>query len=252
MQQAEAEARSETPTAEPPPGATTSPAPAPTPTPTAQPGGEVVGLGGTDGGTGTFPNSPGLWERLSRDPVGNALAILVLVGMMGVVGSVAVTFRRAKVAPLPPWKTWAIPLLALVGAAVAGYLAYVETAEVTAVCGPVGDCNTVQQSDYARIFGLLPVGTVGLIGYGAILVAWLVGQLARGTLASAAWLMLFGMALAGTLFSIYLTFLEPFVIGATCAWCLTSAVLITVLLWITTPPGKQAASYFLPITQNQQ
>jgi uncharacterized membrane protein len=41
---------------------------------------------------------------------------------------------------------------------------------------------------------------------------------------------LFLLALVGTLFSIYLTFLEPFVIGATCAWCLTSAVLMTVLM----------------------
>ncbi len=32
------------------------------------------------------------------------------------------------------------------------------------------------------------------------------------------------MALFGLAFSTYLTFLEPFVIGATCAWCLTSAV----------------------------
>jgi uncharacterized membrane protein len=37
------------------------------------------------------------------------------------------------------------------------------------------------------------------------------------------------------LFSIYLTFLEPFVIGATCAWCLTSALIMTLLLWAAAP-----------------
>ena len=41
---------------------------------------------------------------------------------------------------------------------------------------------------------------------------------------------LLALALFGTLFSIYLTFLEPFVIGATCAWCLTSAVSMTLIL----------------------
>jgi uncharacterized membrane protein len=46
---------------------------------------------------------------------------------------------------------------------------------------------------------------------------------------------IWGAALLGTLFSVYLTFLEPFVIGATCAWCLTSAVVITLLLWATAP-----------------
>jgi uncharacterized membrane protein len=37
---------------------------------------------------------------------------------------------------------------------------------------------------------------------------------------------------ATTLFSIYLTALEPFVIGATCAWCLSSAVIVTLLLML--------------------
>jgi uncharacterized membrane protein len=43
------------------------------------------------------------------------------------------------------------------------------------------------------------------------------------------------MALGATGFSIYLTFLEPFVIGASCAWCLTSAVATTLILLAATP-----------------
>jgi uncharacterized membrane protein len=42
-------------------------------------------------------------------------------------------------------------------------------------------------------------------------------------------------ALVGVLFSIYLTYLEPFVIGATCAWCITSAIAMTLILWAATP-----------------
>jgi uncharacterized membrane protein len=53
------------------------------------------------------------------------------------------------------------------------------------------------------------------------------------------------MTVFGTLFSIYLTFLEPFVIGATCAWCLTSAVLMAALLALTATPGKRAISTLL-------
>ncbi len=41
--------------------------------------------------------------------------------------------------------------------------------------------------------------------------------------------LLLGLYLFGTVFSIYLTFLEPFVTGATCAWCLTSAMMILIL-----------------------
>ncbi len=47
-------------------------------------------------------------------------------------------------------------------------------------------------------------------------------------------------AVAGTGFSIYLTFLEPFVIGATCMWCLSSAVIVTVLMWLTARPAAAA------------
>jgi len=39
-------------------------------------------------------------------------------------------------------------------------------------------------------------------------------------------------ALVGTVFSMYLTALEPFVIGASCMWCLSSALGMTAVLWL--------------------
>ena len=123
-----------------------------------------------------------------------------------------------------------VPLLALAGLGVAAYLAFVETTATEAVCGPVGDCNTVQQSEYARLFGLVPIGVLGVAGYAAILIAWVAGTRAAPGVARPARLALLAMAFAGTAFSVYLTFLEPFVIGATCAWCVTSAVIMSALL----------------------
>jgi uncharacterized membrane protein len=123
---------------------------------------------------------------------------------------------------------------------VAGYLAYVETAQVEAVCGPVGDCNTVQQSEYAQLFGVLSIGMLGLIGDTAILIAWGIERWGRAPLRRLAALALVLMTFGGTLFSMYLTFLEPFVIGATCAWCLTSAILMTALLLLTVTPHRLA------------
>ena len=138
-----------------------------------------------------------------------------------------------------------IPLLALVGLGVAAYLAFVETASVEAVCGPVGDCTTVQQSEYARLFGLVPIGVLGVVAYAAILAAWVVGVRAAPAVARVARLALLAMAFGGTAFSVYLAFLEPFVIGATCAWCLTSAALTTALLVVAvrsmTTAGPSAA-----------
>jgi uncharacterized membrane protein len=178
-------------------------------------------------------------DNLRRDPAGNAVALIVLVGM---VASVAAAFGRKPSEGATSKPHPAVLVVALLGIAVAGYLTYVETSGATAVCGPVGDCNTVQQSPYAMLFGLIPVGFLGLLGYAAIAVAWFVWAHKPGILADYAALTALGIAVVGTLFSIYLTFLEPFIIGATCVWCIASSVAITILLWLTVGAGKAAWS----------
>jgi uncharacterized membrane protein/thiol-disulfide isomerase/thioredoxin len=170
--------------------------------------------------------------NLARDPLANGLAIMVLVGMIASVSGVSLRLRRSIGLPRSRRFDWLIPVLCVIGLGVAGYLTYVETAQVAAVCGPIGDCNAVQQSDYARLFGVVPIGLLGLIGYVAIIAAWWIERLGHAPFDRLAALLLVIMTLGGTLFSIYLTFLEPFVIGATCAWCLASAVIMTSLLWL--------------------
>jgi uncharacterized membrane protein len=167
-------------------------------------------------------------QRLRRDPVGNGLALLGLGVMVLTLAAVGAGVP-ARVGPREPG-LW-LPLLAVVGAGVAAYLTWIETSGATAVCGPVGDCNTVQQSPYATLFGLVPVGALGLAGYGLVLVLWVLGQDGRTT-AQLARRLLVAAALLGTLFSVYLTVLEPFVIGATCMWCLSSAIVMTAVLWL--------------------
>lgn len=131
---------------------------------------------------------------------------------------------------VPRWMNLMTPILALAGLGVALYLTYVETQSVQAICGPVGDCNAVQNSRYATLFGVLPVGVLGAIGYLAILVAWLVGRFAPGRIKSYSGPAIFTMALLGTIYSIYLTYLELLVIRAVCIWCLISAVIIALIL----------------------
>jgi uncharacterized membrane protein/predicted DsbA family dithiol-disulfide isomerase len=179
-------------------------------------------------------------DKFAQDPGGNTLSVIVLIVMLGSVAGAVTLFSKSNSGSLKGFWGWTVPVLCLIGFSVAGYLAYVETAQVDAVCGPVGDCNTVQQSEYARLFGVLPIGVLGLVGYVAIFIAWLMGRYANGQFASLAVISLFVMTAFGTVFSIYLTFLEPFVIGATCAWCLTSAVLMTALMLLSVPPAKVA------------
>lgn len=176
------------------------------------------------------------------DGFGLALAIMGGMVLALAYSGVAVgrDFSLVSSRRLPAWLDLAIPVLTIAGMGVAGYLSYVETQAVAAVCGPVGDCNAVQSSPYATLFGVLPVGVLGLIGYVAILAAWGWWRFGAGRLASYAPLAMFGMALVGVLFSLYLTYLEPFVIGAACIWCLTSAVIITLLMLLSLGPLRQA------------
>jgi uncharacterized membrane protein/thiol-disulfide isomerase/thioredoxin len=183
----------------------------------------------------------GDWRaNFQRDPAGNALSLVVLLGMIVSLIYHGLAVRRpAAPAAVERWR-WIVPPLVALGLAVAGYLAYVETQQVVAVCGPVGDCNTVQQSEFALLFGFLPVAVLGLLGYIGIGVAWAVARYGSGLWADLALVSMQVMASFGLLFSIYLTFLEPFVIGATCAWCLTSAVVMTVLFWVVMPAARPA------------
>jgi uncharacterized membrane protein len=161
---------------------------------------------------------------------GFLLATLILIGMVLAIGYTALRVYRARQGQGPKQAaTWAdklFPVLLVIGLGVAGYLAYVETQAVAPICGPVGDCAAVQTSEYAYLFGI-PIGVLGVIGYLAILAAWGWGKWQGDPRAPLA---LLGLTAFGVLFSIYLTYLEPFVIGAVCAWCLTSAVVMTLLL----------------------
>jgi uncharacterized membrane protein len=113
--------------------------------------------------------------------------------------------------------------LAIVGLLISAYLTWVHYTGVVPVCvGRSGGCETVQTSSYATIFGV-PVAVLGLVGYAGLLFS----ALLRG---EAGVYLAFLVALVGTLFSAYLTYLELFVIHALCQWCLASAAIMVAAL----------------------
>lgn len=172
---------------------------------------------------------------------GFSLAIAIMVGMVGALIYSGVVFVRGVQDTASTsgfsWRDLATPVLTLIGLGVAAYLAYVETQAVEAVCGPVGDCNAVQTSPYAYLFGVLPIGVLGVVGYLAILAVWLYSRWRNDRIAQIAPLLIFAMTFFGVVFSLYLTYLEPFVIRAVCIWCLTSAVIMTLLLLVSLRPA---------------
>lgn len=113
-------------------------------------------------------------------------------------------------------------ILGLLGLGVATYISIVEAGGGSPVCvaGSTG-CSTVAESDYAELAGI-NVAFIGVIGYLSILTATLIGS----DLGRAAGLL---FSLVGFGFSLYLTYLELFVINAICQWCVASAVIMTAL-----------------------
>jgi uncharacterized membrane protein len=117
-------------------------------------------------------------------------------------------------------------VLAVVGLGVAAYLTYVHYEGIKPVCGLGGDCEKVQTSEWADLAGI-PVAVLGLIGYAVILVSLIIdGE--EGRIAAAV------LSLAGCGFSAYLTYRELFSIDAICPWCVSSAVILTLLAIVTT------------------
>lgn len=119
----------------------------------------------------------------------------------------------------------ALGVVAIAGIGVAGYLTIVRFQGDAPSCVVGGGCRTVQESEYSELAGI-PVAVLGLLAYaGLLLAALLPGPAGRA-------LGLF-TALVGVGFSAWLTYAEIFLIEAICAWCVTSAVLITIALAIT-------------------
>ncbi len=112
--------------------------------------------------------------------------------------------------------------VATFGIGVATYITIADSSGGSPVClAGGGGCETVAGSSYSHLLGV-NVAVFGIVGY-VLLVA---AALLRGDLARMAG---FGISLGGFGFSVYLTYLELFKIEAICQWCVSSAVLMTIL-----------------------
>jgi len=124
----------------------------------------------------------------------------------------------------------AIALLALVGFFVALYLWLHQIGVGGELKCGTGGCDTVQASRWARFLGI-PVAAYGVVGYAAILAVALAALRPAALPRRGPTLLLAALATGGLLFTLYLTYLEFFVIHAICRWCVASAVIITAI-WV--------------------
>jgi uncharacterized membrane protein len=120
-------------------------------------------------------------------------------------------------------------LLSLAGLFISAYLYLYKIGKIgTLACG-TGACETVQLSSWSRFAGL-EVSLIGIVGYAGLLLLSL-ASLQPG-LARRRWpsTLLAVFAGGGVGFSLYLTYLELFVIHAICRWCVASGIVIVGIL----------------------
>lgn len=130
-----------------------------------------------------------------------------------------------------------IALFAFFGLADSIYLAQHEASGTPLLCNiqNLSGCNTVTQSEYAKLFGI-PLAQYGVAFYGALFI------LAALEIVLYNWFLrraLQAGALVGLASSLYFTLVQMFFIGAFCIYCLASA-LAALLIFI-------CASFIEPI-----
>ena len=127
---------------------------------------------------------------------------------------------------------WASVALCGLGIVVAGYLVTKRFTGGSLACTRWAQCDVVNNSVYSQIYGV-PISVIGLAGYLLLLALTLAALRTAGRSRRRILLLSFVLSLAGVAFSAYLTYLEIYVIEALCAWCVASAVIITLLAIVT-------------------
>jgi uncharacterized membrane protein len=129
----------------------------------------------------------------------------------------------------PPLNRMIAAVLALIGVLISTYMLLYHFGVIGSIVCGTGGCQTVQNSPWAKFMGV-PVPLIGLLGYGAFFVTALLGTRPGAAADRRIAAVLIAGAVIGAAFTVYLTYLEMYVINAWCRWCIGSAIVAGLLL----------------------
>lgn len=129
---------------------------------------------------------------------------------------------------------WISVILVLLGLADSIYLAWLKLANATAACGGIGDCESVNSSPFAEVAGI-PIALFGAGAYLLMLILLIMEPRSPFWRENAP-LGIFGISLAGVLYSAYLTYVEIAILHAICPYCVLSALVLVALLALSIKP----------------
>ena len=123
-------------------------------------------------------------------------------------------------------------VLIVIGIFVTTYLSYLKAGQASAVCieGAAFNCEVVLNSVYSELFGI-PIAYLGLIMYLTLGTLFLLESRVV-FLQEYGKIIMFGIALFAWVFSMYLVYLQFFVLQALCPWCLTHETVMTLLFGV--------------------
>jgi uncharacterized membrane protein len=124
-----------------------------------------------------------------------------------------------------------VAALALAGIFISLYLTLYKIGVIGELSCSIGSCETVNTSKWSTFVGL-PVAAWGLLFYVEVFVLALAGTSARLENSRPLGALIAAEAAVGVLFSAWLTYLELAVIHAICIWCVTSAVVVTLIFLV--------------------
>ncbi|MEO7217000.1 MAG: vitamin K epoxide reductase family protein [Gemmatimonadaceae bacterium] len=124
-----------------------------------------------------------------------------------------------------------IAVLALIGVFVALYLTMYKVGVIGHLACGLGGCERVNTSKWSIFFGA-PVAAWGLAFYIATFLVAFAGTSARFAARREVSYLLAAMSLVGVVFSAWLTYLELYVIGAVCKYCVSSAIIVTLIFLV--------------------
>jgi uncharacterized membrane protein len=128
------------------------------------------------------------------------------------------------------WLYRASLVLVVIGVLVSIYMTIYKLTDNNSMCLGSGDCSRVNSSAYSEIYHI-PVALVGVAGYLVLLGLHLLEK-RNDFLRQNATLLLFGVALTGFLFTLYLIYVEIAILSALCPFCVTSQTVMTIIFII--------------------
>jgi len=131
-----------------------------------------------------------------------------------------------------------VAALALAGIFISLYLTLYKLGVIGELSCTFGSCETVNTSRWAVFLGL-PVAAWGLLFYLDVFGVALLGTMPRWENERVFSIILVAEAAVGVLFSAWLTYLELAVIHAICIWCVTSAVIVVVILLVSVADWRE-------------